>query len=139
MDIESFREYCLSLEGVNDAFPFGKATSEYDRNLLVFYAGEKWFCFVNAVEFDRCTIKCAQERIAELQARYEGIRPGYHMNKRYWISVCFDSDVPDDTILELVRASYESVAGQRKRSCGREFADDRGFGVLRGFDGPRNG
>ena len=116
MDIESFRDYCLSFGNTHDAFPFDKATSEYDRNLLVFYAGEKWFCFVNAVEFDHCTIKCAPERIAELSARYEGVTPGYHMNKKHWISVWFDRDVPDDKIRELVRESYESVAGVcRKR------------------------
>lgn len=112
MNIEDFRAYCLSLGKVHDAFPFGKATSEYDRNLLVFYAGEKWFCFVNAVEFDCCTIKSTPERIAELRARYEAVAPGYHMNKKYWISVHFDRDLPDAAILELVKQSYELVAGR---------------------------
>lgn len=110
MNIEEFREYCLSFEGVHDDFPFGKATSEYDRNLLVFYAGDKWFCFVNAVEFDCCTVRCEPERIPELQARYEGITPGYHMNKRHWVSVHFDRDVPEPLIRQLVCDSYESVA-----------------------------
>ena len=27
--------------------PFGKAASEYDRNLLAFSMLDKWFCFVN--------------------------------------------------------------------------------------------
>ncbi len=109
MNIEDFRDYCLSFEGVHDKMPFDKATSEYDRNLLVFYVADKWFCFVNIDVFDFCNIKCDPERIEELQDRYEAIRPGYHMNKKHWISVCFDKDVPDKTIKDLVRRSYEIV------------------------------
>lgn len=33
MNIEEFREWCLSFEGVREKMPFDKATSEYDRNL----------------------------------------------------------------------------------------------------------
>ena len=32
MNIEEFREYCLSFKGVHDRMPFKKATSEYDRD-----------------------------------------------------------------------------------------------------------
>ncbi len=109
MDIEEFREWCLSFEGASEKMPFGKATSEYDRNLLVFEVAGKWFCFVNIDVFDFCNIKCDPERIVELQAQYEGATPGYHMNKRHWISLHFDRDVPDDTIRELVRQSYDLV------------------------------
>ena len=33
------------------------------------------------------------------------------MNKKYWISVYFNKDVPDETIRELVKQSYDIVAG----------------------------
>lgn len=111
MNIEAFRTYCLSLEGVCEKMPFEKATSPYDRNLLVFYVADKWFCFVNIEVFDCCNVKCDPERIQTMRQQYVGIRPGYHMNKRHWISVGFDRDVPDRTILELVRHSYEIVVG----------------------------
>lgn len=91
--------------------PFEKATSEYDRNLLVFYVVDKWFCFVNVDAFDFCNIKCIPEQIETLQDRYDGIKPGYHMNKKYWISVYFNEDVPDKTIKELVKQSYDIVVG----------------------------
>lgn len=109
MNIEDFRNYCLSFKGVYDRMPFEKATSEYDRNLLVFYVAEKWFCFVNVDEFDFCNIKCESGQIEILQDRYEGIKSGYHMNKKPWISVYFDRDVPDKIIGELVKRSYELV------------------------------
>ena len=33
------------------------------------------------------------------------------MNKKYWISVHFNQDVPDQKIKELVKKSYEIVVG----------------------------
>ncbi len=107
MNIEDFREFCLSLEGVEEKMPFGKANSEYDRNLLVFQVHGKWFCFVNIDVFDFCVIKCKPEQIVELEERYEGVKPGYHMNHKHWISVYFKSDVPYEKIKELVREAYE--------------------------------
>ena len=109
MNIEDFRAYCLSFKGAHDEFLFERASSEYDRNLLVFQVLDKWFCFVNVVLFDFCTIKCVPEEACELQDRYEGVRPGYHMNKKHWSSVYFHQDVPDSVIKELVRKSYELV------------------------------
>lgn len=109
MNVEEFRTYCLSFNGVHDKMPFEKATSEYDRDLLVFYVLDKWFCFVNINVFDFCTIKCDSEQIEELQDRYEGVKPGYHMNKKHWISVYFDKDVSDKMIKDLVKRSYGIV------------------------------
>ena len=109
MNIEEFRTYCLSFKGVHDKKTYGKATSEYDRNLIVFYVLDKWFCIVNIDVFDFCNIKCNTEQIEELQDRYEGVKPGYHMNKKQWISVYFGKDVSDKTIKDLVKRSYEIV------------------------------
>lgn len=109
MDIEEFRTYCLSLKGAQEKMPFNKATSQYDRDLLVFQVCDKWFCFVNIDAFDFCDLKCVPEQITELQERYEGIRPGYHMNKKHWISVYFHQDVPDSLIKKLVLQSYNLV------------------------------
>lgn len=115
MNIEEFRAYCLSFSGVHDKMPFDKATSEYDRNLLVFYVADKWFCFVNIDVFDFCNIKCPSEQIEDLQERYEGITSGYHMNKKHWISVHFEKDVPDKLIKELVKQSYDIVVATLSR------------------------
>ena len=109
MNIEDFRNYCLSLKGVTEKMPFEKTTSEYDRNLLVFSIGYKWFCFVNIEQFDQCVLKSEPNLIQELQDRYEGIRPGYHMNHKHWISVFFNTDVEDYQIRKLVKIAYQIV------------------------------
>ena len=87
MNVEEFREYCLSFRGVREKMPFPNVADRYSRDVLCFYVGDKWFCFVNVAVFDFCCIKCDPDRSGELQARYMGIRPGWHMNKKYWISV----------------------------------------------------
>lgn len=109
MNIEEFREYCLSFRGVNERMPFPNVSDAYSREVLCFYVFDKWFCFVNIEIFDFCCLKCHPDESLELQSRYAGITPGWHMNKRHWISVYFNQDVPDAQIKELVRKSYDLV------------------------------
>ena len=83
---------------------------------MTFSVMDKWFCFVNIDAFDFCDLKCAPDESVELQEKYNGIKPGYHMNKKHWISVYFNKDVPDSKIKELVEKSYELVvAGLTKK------------------------
>ena len=123
MNVEEFRTYCLSFAGTHDDFPFGKSSSDYDRDILVFYVLDKWFCVVNAVAWDVCNLRCAPERIPELRERYEGIGPGWHMNKKHWISVRFDSDVPGELLKELVRQSYELATAHLTKKQRAELAE----------------
>ena len=51
MNIEEFREYCLSLKGVYEKMPFTNVPDQYSRDVLCFYVGSKWFCFVNIEVF----------------------------------------------------------------------------------------
>ena len=109
MNIEEFREYCLSLPGVTEKMPFTAMNDAYSRDVLCFYVGSKWFCYVNIVLFDRCCVKSTPEEAAELRARYEGVRPAWHMNKRMWSDVYFGSDVSDALVCRLVENSYRLV------------------------------
>lgn len=105
MNIEEFRDLCLSLPGARDRMPF-TAMKTADRDIMVFDVAGKWFCFVNILQHEYCCLKCDPAEGEALRESYEGVRPGYHMNKRHWISVCFDSDVPDSKIRELVRKAH---------------------------------
>lgn len=115
MNIEEFREYCLSFKGVYEKMPFPNVTNKYSRDCLCFYVSSKWFCFVNIEIFDFCCIKCDPNESGELQSRYVGITPGWHMNKKLWISVYFNQDVPDDMIKTLVKQSYGIVVNSLSR------------------------
>lgn len=120
MNVEEFREYCLSLPGTTEKMPFPHVKDPYSREVLCFCVGSRWFCYVNIEVFDRCCVKSSAEEAGELRARYAGIRPAWHMNKRLWNDIYFGSDVPDETIRELVERSYrivrESQRSGRKRN-----------------------
>ena len=111
MNIEEFRNYCLSLPYVTEKMPFPTVKDTYSRNVLCLYVGSKWFCYVNIEVFDRCCLKSKPEDTEELREQYQGIRPAWHMNKRMWNDVYFNSDVPDKKIEELVKTSYQLVWG----------------------------
>lgn len=115
MNIEKFRHICLSFNGVHEEMPFLQVADSYSRNILCFYVLDKWFCFVNIEVFDFCCIKCNPEESQILQDRYVGIRPGWHMNKKHWISVYFNQDVTDKQIEELVKKSYDIVVKKLPR------------------------
>jgi predicted DNA-binding protein (MmcQ/YjbR family) len=55
------------------------------------------------------TLKCDPNRAEELRENYEGIIPGYHMNKTHWNSIYFDSNLPNDFLENLILHSYHLV------------------------------
>ncbi|SFS58780.1 MmcQ/YjbR family DNA-binding protein [Mucilaginibacter polytrichastri] len=124
MNAESLREYCLSFDGVTDKMAFTHATSVYDRNLLAFYVKEKWFCFFNVDVFDFCTLKCDPAESPLLQEKYEGISPGYHMNKKHWISIQFNKDVPDAVLKDLLKKSYDLVVATLTKTEKQDLEED---------------
>ncbi len=103
MDIEEIREYCLSLPGAEEYFPFGETT-------LVFKVMEKIFFLAgiesSPIEFN---VKCDPEKAIELRENFPAVRPGYHMNKKHWNTVTVDGSVDDTFLREWIRDSYELV------------------------------
>lgn len=112
MNIEEFREYCLSLPSVTEGTPFEKF-SRGKFTILVFYVGGHMFCYFNIDDFTSITVKCDPADMAELKERYQAIGEPYNGNKRYWISVSLNSDVDDTVLKRLVKASYELVKGNQ--------------------------
>jgi len=77
MDIESFREYCLSLPGTTEGM-------KWDH--LCFMIEEKIYIIIAIEEGSRFSIKCNPDDFDELTAR-DGITQAYHLAKRQWIMV----------------------------------------------------
>ena len=110
MNIEEVREYGLSLPSATERCPFGPDT-------LALEIGGRMFCLIDlSCEWDLYNLKVDPDYGAELCERYSGIRPGYHMNKRHWISVNYQGDVPDRLQKELIRQSYCQVAKKLPKS-----------------------
>lgn len=108
MNIEEFREYCLSFEGVTEKTPFGRFARRYD-SILVFYVLDHMFCLVDMDDFTSVNIKSTPEEIEYLRQRYTSVGDPINLDKRYWIQLDFNGDIPDPEILRLVSRSYDIV------------------------------
>ncbi len=102
MDIQEFREHCLRKEKVTEGMPF-------DDDHLVFKVRGKMFALTDIDRFSYVNLKCDPDRIPALQAQYEAIGPGYHMNKKHWITLRPGGDVPDPMLKTLTDHSFDRV------------------------------
>ena len=98
------RRLCLKLPGAEETFPFGPETS-------VFKASGKMFALAQLKRKPlKVSVKCEPELGEQLRGTYEEIEPGYHLNKRHWVTVTCGGEAPDELVRELIAGSHELVA-----------------------------
>ena len=97
MNIEEYREYCLSIKG---------ATSE--------------MCI-------RDSTKCDSTKSTELMELYNGIAFGPFSDKKHWITIYLESDVPDSLIKELINHSIEEVIKKLPKKKQQEYRSTLGI------------
>ena len=116
MNIEEFRDYCLTKKGVTESFPF-------DEKTLVFKVMGKMFALCGLEHSpSRVNLKCDPERSIELREEYDGlIYPGYHMSKVHWNTVLIEDAVPPKLIVELIDHSYDLVVSKLTRKLKEEL------------------
>lgn len=102
MNIESFREYCLSLPFTTEDMPF-------DDTVVVFRLKGKIFACICLDKPDIVVLKCDPVRALELRAVYDCVEGAYHWDKRYWNQIRLSGNMDDDLLKELVRHSFEEV------------------------------
>lgn len=109
MNIEQIRESALALPHATERQPYGP-------DVLVFEIGGKQFCLLDLTgKWQFFNVKVDPDYALELRERYRSVRPGFHMNKRHWISVDFDGDVPDTLQRYLLAAGYRIVLAHLPR------------------------
>ena len=123
MDLDKLRDLCLSLPGTSEKMPFASFPTGAD--ILCFYVGAKTFCLTDIYNFEYFNLKGIPEDNIELCERYASITPGWHMNKRHWISVRAGGDVPDDLIEQLVRKSYDLVLANLPKKVREEIINEK--------------
>lgn len=107
MNIEEYRDYCLSLGAdVEEKFPFVKFKN--GDGVLVFYVSGHMFAFFDINDFQVVSLKCQPERIDELKAEYDCIGNPYNESPKHWIGLDPHTS-PDELTRKLIRNSYEIV------------------------------
>ncbi|MBQ5393163.1 MAG: MmcQ/YjbR family DNA-binding protein [Bacteroidaceae bacterium] len=105
MNIESVREYCLSLPHATEDFPF-------DETTLAFRIGGRIFAMIDLERTEWFVLKCNPDMAIELREKYAEISPAWHMNKRHWNQINLFGYLSEELICSLIRHSYSLVFGK---------------------------
>jgi predicted DNA-binding protein (MmcQ/YjbR family) len=108
MNINDFKEFCLSFNGVSEDHPF-------DDNTLAFKVMDKIFALTDPDKFDGINLKCDPVKAAMLRDLYEEVSPGHHMDKKNWNTVDPNGKLDDELIQEWIKDSYNLVVEELSR------------------------
>lgn len=105
MTPDELLEFCLSLPQAEETFPFDDETSVFKTS------GNGKIFALSALGGHPLSVslKCDPEESLALQAEFPQVTPGYHLNKRHWITIVLDGQVPDALVEQLVRGSHALV------------------------------
>jgi len=116
MTREELLRYFLSKPGAFEDYPFGD-------DVTVLKVASKMFALINAKEDLSVNLKCDPLFAEELRHQFEGVKPGYHMNKRHWNTVEINNDIPDEEVFKMIDHSYELVFSKLKKAEKIEILD----------------
>ena len=108
MNVESLREYCLSLPLATEDFPF-------DETTLVFRVVGKIFAMLDLERPDVVSLKCNPDYALQLREEHPERSGAWHMNKKYWNQVNLSGHLEDELVQGLVRHSYAEVVKKLTR------------------------
>ena len=108
LDRNQLKAYMLNKPESLLDFPFGADT-------LVFKVKGKMFALLSEKDgFMILNLKCDPEQSVMLRDIFPAITPGYHMNKKHWISIYFDPErpIPSGEVERLIDQSFLLVVSK---------------------------
>ena len=106
MNKGNLEKYCATLKGSEGSYPFGPEA-------LVFKVMGKMFALVSQTEkIPRITLKCHPADGETLVSEFESVVPGYYMNKKHWITISLNGELPEELITNLAKDSYKLVVSK---------------------------
>lgn len=104
-------DYLLSYPNTWLDFPFGEETSVYKVGHKETGEGKLFAIVGDNTKPLQISLKCDPLLAETLRDKYESVLPGYHLNKKHWNTILCTGQVPDDELQDLIRLSYNLVAG----------------------------
>lgn len=97
--------YLLSMPNAKLDYPFGEGVAVYK-------VGDKMFALVKEGSSPvNISLKCDPTLAAHLREKYESVMPGYHLNKKHWNTIVLSGQLSWEEVQDLIRHSYQLVAG----------------------------
>ncbi|KHT62817.1 hypothetical protein RJ45_15055 [Photobacterium gaetbulicola] len=119
MNKEQIVEFILTLPEAELDYPFGVG-------VMVFKVLGKMFALIivndGVVEINLKGTPADNEALASM---FAAIRPGYHMNKKHWITVSVTEEIEGGMLRGLIDRSYELVVGKLKKADRERLAIQR--------------
>ncbi len=82
----------------------------------------KMFAILSVRDEEFVVLKCDPHLAEVLRGQYTGVGHRSHLDKRFWISVALDGDVPAKEVRRLVSHSYDQVCAGLTRKQKAELA-----------------
>lgn len=114
MTLDNIRSYCLAKSGTTEELPFDDVTLVYKVMGKIFAIAGMDASFIN--------LKCDPDYALELRAQYEEVTPGYHMNKKHWISVEYTGTIPKREICQWIDNSYNLIVARLPKAQKEQLA-----------------
>ncbi len=83
--------------------------------VLIYKVMDKMFAILEIRRIQAVILKCDPSLAEILRAQYAGIGHRSHLDRRYWICVNLDGDIPTEETLRLAANSYELVRAKLTR------------------------
>jgi predicted DNA-binding protein (MmcQ/YjbR family) len=109
-----------ALKAILDAHPGaqGQPMTASTGNMplvLIFKVMGKMFAILSVRGAENVILKCDPHLAETLREQYVGIGHRSHLDRRFWISVDLDADVPPEEVERLVAHSYDLVRANLTR------------------------
>ncbi|MDQ7949396.1 MAG: MmcQ/YjbR family DNA-binding protein [Pedobacter sp.] len=111
MNIEEFRDFCLSLPGTTEGMKWEH---------LCFMIEEKIFVIIAIDEGNSFSTKCTPEEFDELVAR-DGIRQAPHMAKKQWVYIENLEVLGREELKHRVKTSRELVLSKLSKKLQQKY------------------
>lgn len=103
MKQKELEELILAKPGTRLDYPFNEVAAVYKVH-------EKMFALIaEGTEPLNISLKCDPQLSEVLREKYESVLPGYHLNKKHWITVVLSGQLSDDEVVDLINHSYDLV------------------------------
>ncbi len=83
--------------------------------VLIYKVMDKMFAILEIRRVQAAILKCEPDVAAMLREHYAGVGHRSHLDRRFWICVDLESDVPAEEIERLALRSYELVCAKLTR------------------------
>jgi predicted DNA-binding protein (MmcQ/YjbR family) len=105
-DQKEVEAYILTFEDARLDYPFGEGVAVYKT-------GDKMFALIKEGSTPvQLSLKCDPLLAKHLRESYESVMPGYHLNKKHWITVLMSGQLSWEEVQDLIRHSFLLVSGQ---------------------------